>query len=84
MTVCTADPKVELETLELACRERRLSELAIFRDSLEEKNRQLWEMRKRLEVLEQTLERMVSAGRQVAPALQRSPLYGPIPRRWRS
>ena len=44
-------------TIEEAARENKLAELEIVRQSLEDKNRRIWELEKKIELLEELLNR---------------------------
>ena len=66
--------------LEQAARENKLAELEILRQCLEEKNRRIWELEKKAEILEEMLNRAASVRvRYPQPLPQRLPA---APRRW--
>src|SRR5690349_13463804 len=68
----------EMETL---ARERRLAEQMILRQSLEDKQRRIWELEKKLEIMESVLHRL---GPSSSPFLRPSPELAKraVPRRW--
>ena len=57
------------------------SQLAIARQCIEDRDRRIWELQKRVELLEQMLNR-AAAQRYGVPAPQPQPVYKGIPRRW--
>jgi hypothetical protein len=66
-----------------AARENKLAELEILRQSLEDRDRRIWELEKKVELLEGMLDR-VSRLRAAypQPQLQPLPALRPVPRRW--
>jgi hypothetical protein len=69
--------------IEDAARENKLAELEILRQSLEEKERRLWELAKKVELLEGMLNRFGSVGTAFPQPLPRPlPPLQPAPRRW--
>jgi hypothetical protein len=69
--------------IEQAALEAKLAEQEIFRQSLEEKARRIWELEKRIEILEDMLNRAASV-RVPYPQPQPQPLPAlrGAPRRW--
>ena len=57
------------------------NQLAIARQSIEDRDRRIWELQKRVELLEQMLNR-AAAQQFGVPAPQAQPAYKGIPRRW--
>lgn len=55
-------------------------QLDIARQSIEERDRKVWELQKRVELLEQLLDRTVAQRSGVPP--QPLPAYKPAPKRW--
>ena len=69
--------------IEQAARENKLAELEILRQSLEDKNRRIWELEKKIELLEGMLNRMASIRVPYPqPHFQPLPPLRPAPRRW--
>ena len=69
--------------IDQAAREIKLAELDILRQSLEDKNRRIWELEKKVELLETMLNRMASIRVPYPqPLPQRLPEHRPAPRRW--
>lgn len=69
--------------IEDAARENKLAELEILRQSLEDRDRRIWELEKKVELLEGMLNRMASARvGYPTPQLQPLPPHRPAPRRW--
>ena len=69
--------------LELAARDVKLAELEILRQSLEDRNRRIWELEKKTELLEDMLNRMASVRVQYPqPLPQRLPSHQDAPKRW--
>ncbi len=68
---------------EQAARENKLAELQILKQSLEEKDKRIWELEKKVERLEGMLNR-VAALRGAFPQPQPQPLpaYRDVPKRW--
>ena len=67
--------------IEEAARENKLAELEILRQSLEDRDRRIWELEKRTEILEEMLNRAASVRVQYPqPLPQRLPVAAP--RRW--
>ncbi len=63
--------------------ENKLAELDILRQSLEEKNRRIWELERKIDLLETMLNRMASVRVQYPqPLPQRLPDHRSTPRRW--
>ncbi|HVO32762.1 MAG TPA: hypothetical protein VMU17_02535 [Elusimicrobiota bacterium] len=68
---------------EEALRENKLAELDIARQSLEEKNRRIWELEKKVELLEGMLNQAASLrGAFPQPQPQPLPAIRTVPRRW--
>lgn len=69
--------------IEDAARENKLAEQEILKQSLEEKDRRIWELEKKIELLEEMLNRL-SVTRAVYPQPLPRPLppIRPAPRRW--
>ena len=65
----------------LAALENKLAEQEILRQSLEEKDRRIWELQKRVEILEDMLNRAASVRVQY-PQPQPQRLPASAPRRW--
>ena len=66
--------------IEQAALENKLAELEILRQSLEEKNQRVWELEKKVEILQDMLNRAASIRVQYPqPTLQ---AVRPAPRRW--
>jgi len=57
------------------------SQLDIARQSIEERDKRIWELQKRVELLEQMLNR-AAAQQYGVPAPQTQPAYKTVPRRW--
>ena len=57
------------------------NQLAIARQSIEERDRRIWELQKRVELLEQMLNR-AAAQQYGVPAPQAQPSFKGVPRRW--
>jgi hypothetical protein len=76
----SAPSDAEIERL---CRERRLAEQEIIRQGFEKKNRQLWELAKRVEMLEDLLRRSSPGHGSAVPSSAGGP-WAPraFPRRW--
>ncbi len=68
---------------EQAARENKLAELEILKQSLEQKDKRIWELEKKVELLEGMLNR-VAALRGAFPQPQPQPLpaYRNVPKRW--
>jgi len=58
-----------------------VNQLAIARQSIEDRDRRIWELEKRLELLEGMLNRL-SAQRYGVPAPQPQPAFKVAPKRW--
>ncbi len=58
-----------------------VNQLAIARQSIEDRDRRIWELGKRVELLEGMLNRLAAAQNGV-PAPQAQPAYKPLPKRW--
>ena len=69
------------EEIEQAARENKLAELEILRQSLEDRDRRIWELEKRTEILEDMLNRAASVRVQY-PQPQPQKLPAAAPRRW--
>ena len=67
--------------VEEAAREEKLAELEIVRQSLEAKDRKIWELVKKVELLEGMLNRAAAFGGNF-PQPQPLPALKPQPRRW--
>ena len=67
--------------IEEAARECKLAEQAIARQCLEEKDRRIWELQKRVELLEQMLNRTAALSGRL-PQPQPLPALRLAPRRW--
>ena len=71
---------MDIEQLAL---EAKLAEQEILRQSLEDKDRRIWELQKRIEILEDMLNRAASARVQYPqPLPQPLPAQRGAPRRW--
>ena len=57
------------------------NQLAIARQSIEDRDRRIWELQKRVELLEQMLNR-AAAQQYGVPAPQAQPAYKTHPKRW--
>ena len=69
--------------IEQATLENKLAEQEILRQSLEDKNRRIWELEKRIEILEDMLNRAASVRVQYPqPQPQPLPAARGAPRRW--
>lgn len=68
-------------TIEDAAEELVINQLDIARQSLDQKDRQIWELQRRVELLEEMLNR-AAAQRQGFPVPQPMPAIKPAPRRW--
>jgi hypothetical protein len=69
--------------IEQAARDNKLAELEILRQSLEDRDRRIWELEKKIDLLETMLNRMASVRVQYPqPAPQRLPDPRTTPRRW--
>lgn len=66
-------------SVEDEARAEKLAEQEILRQSLEEKNRHIWELERKVEILEETLNHLASARGTFPPPL---PTLRPAPRRW--
>ncbi|MBI3292582.1 MAG: hypothetical protein HYZ73_07225 [Elusimicrobia bacterium] len=70
-------------SIEDDARDAKLAEQEIIRQSLEEKIRRIWELERKVEILEETLNRLASVrGTVPPPGPQPSPTIRPAPRRW--
>jgi hypothetical protein len=58
-----------------------VSQLAIARQSIEDRDRRIWELQKKVELLEGFLNR-AAADRYGVPAPQAQPAHKPLPKRW--
>ncbi len=58
-----------------------VNQLGIARQSIEDRDRRIWELQKRVELLEGMLNRL-AAQRTGVPAPQPQPAYKAVPRRW--
>ncbi len=58
-----------------------VNQLAIARQSIEDRDRRIWELGKRVELLEGMLNRLAAAQNGV-PAPQPQPAYKSLPKRW--
>jgi hypothetical protein len=67
--------------IEQAATEVLVNQLDIARQSIEDRDRRIWELQKRVELLEQMLNRAASQQYGV-PAPQAQPAYKAVPRRW--
>ena len=67
--------------IEQAALENKLAEQEILRQSLEEKDRHIWELQKRVEILEDMLNRAASVRVQYPQPLPQK-LPAAAPRRW--
>jgi hypothetical protein len=67
--------------IEQAATEVLVNQLAIARQCIEDRDRRVWELQKRVELLEQMLNRAASQ-RYGVPAPQAQPAYKAAPRRW--
>ena len=70
-----------MQPLEEAAREEKLAEQNIIRQSLEEKDRKIWELQKKVELLEGMLSRSAAAAAGL-PQPQPLPAIRVVPRRW--
>lgn len=70
-----------MQPLEEAAREEKLAEQSIIRQSFEEKDRKIWELQKKVELLEGMLNR-ASALAAGLPQPQPLPAIRPVPKRW--
>jgi hypothetical protein len=69
--------------IEQAILENKLAEQEILRQSLEDKTRRIWELEKKVELLEDMLNRMSSVRvHYPQPLPQRIPQHRGAPRRW--
>jgi hypothetical protein len=67
--------------IEQAATEIIVNQLAVARQSIEDRDKLIWELQKRVELLEQMLNRAASQ-RYGVPAPQTQPALKGIPRRW--
>jgi len=67
--------------VEEVAREEKLAELEIVRQSLEDKNRRIWELAKRVELLEELLNRLAAQQGRL-PQPQPLPAIREVPKRW--
>jgi hypothetical protein len=67
--------------IEEAATEVLVNQLDIARQSIEDRDRRIWELQKRVELLEGMLNRL-AAQRSGVPAPQPQPAYKTVPRRW--
>jgi hypothetical protein len=67
--------------IEQAATEVLVNQLAIARQSIEDRDRRIWELQKRVELLEQMLNR-AAAQRYGVPVPQPQAAFKPAPRRW--
>jgi hypothetical protein len=58
-----------------------VNQLGIARQSIEDRDRRIWELQKKVELLETMLNRL-AAQRNGVPAPQAQPAQKPAPRRW--
>ena len=68
-------------TIEDAATEVLVSQLAIARQSIEDRDRRIWELQKKVEILEAMLNRL-AAQRNGVPASQPQLAAKPLPKRW--
>ncbi len=68
-------------TIEDAARENKLAELEIVRQSFDDKNKRIWELEKKVELLEGLLNRSTAVQANF-PQPQPLPAVRPAPRRW--
>jgi hypothetical protein len=68
-------------TIEEAATEVLVNQLDTARQSIEDRDRRIWELQKRVELLEGMLNRLAAA-RSGVPAPQPQPAYKAVPRRW--
>jgi len=67
--------------IEDAATEVLVNQLEIARQSIEDRDRRIWELQKRVELLETMLNRL-AAQRSGVPAPQAQPAYKAVPKRW--
>ena len=67
--------------IEQAATEIIVNQLAVARQSIEDRDKLIWELQKRVELLEQMLNRAAALQFGV-PAPQAQPAYKGIPKRW--
>jgi len=67
--------------IDQAATEVLVNQLEIARQSIEDRDRNIWELQKRVELLEQMLNR-AAAQQSGVPAPQPQPAYKTVPRRW--
>ena len=67
--------------IEDAATEVLVNQLDIARQSIEDRDRRIWELQKRIELLENMLNRL-AAQRSGVPAPQPQPVYKTVPKRW--
>ncbi|MFA5976149.1 MAG: hypothetical protein WC859_08315 [Elusimicrobiota bacterium] len=70
-----------MKSLEQLAREQKLAELAIARQCLEDKDRKIWELQKKVELLENLLNR-ASASQGRLPQPQPFQEIRQLPKRW--
>ena len=70
-----------LQELERAATEVLVNQLDIARQCIEDRDRRIWELEKRTEILEGMLNRL-AARQNGVPAPQPQPAFKPVPKRW--
>jgi hypothetical protein len=67
--------------IEQAAAELVVNQLAIAKQSIEDRDRRIWELQKRVDLLEQMLNR-AAAQQFGVPAPQAQPTFKAVPKRW--